>query len=293
MTEIVVGVDGSDHSLNAVVWAAAEAHRRRLSLRIVYAMPAWLYEMKHGHSGDEISNWLYDLDSDIVGHAVKAARQAAPEAPAAGELIPGGAAAALVDASGSAAMMVLGSRGRGGFSGLLIGSVALQVVSHARCPVVVVRAPESVTYGEIVVGVDGADDSQPALGFAFEEASRRGARLRAVHAWTRPTPDVPGDMLPLIYDVDDTGEGQRRLLSECLAGWTGKYPDVQVVEDVVRSRPVRALTGASAGADLLVVGSRGRGGFGGLLLGSVGHALLHRAECPLAVVPGPAGQRDT
>lgn len=285
MPEIIVGVDGSEHSLTAVSWAAATARCHGLPLRVVYAIPTWLYDLKHEDAGDEISDWLYDLDEDVVERAVAAARRVDPRLRVTAALVPGGAAGALIEVSKRAEMIVLAGRGRGEAAGLLLGSVTLQAVSHAACPVVVVRAPETEPHREIVVGVDGLADSQPALAFGFEEASRRGARLRAVHAWTRPAPDTLGDMLPLVYDLDVTGEGERRLLSEAIAGWADKYPDVQVVADVVRTRPVRALVGASAHADLLVVGSRGRGGFAGLLLGSVSHALLHRSECPLVVVP--------
>jgi nucleotide-binding universal stress UspA family protein len=285
MNEIIVGADGSQHSLLAVVWAAEEAARRGLPLRIVYAIPAWLWRAREHRPADRVAERLYDSDRDIIDRAVGRARSTAPGVGVSGELVPGGAAEALLHAAAQAAMVVVASHGSGEATGLSLGSVALQVAAHATCPVVVAGLVDPAARPEVVVGVDGSAGCQAAIGFAFEEASWRKARVHAVHTWTHPVSTEPGDMLPLIYDKESVAADERRLLAESLAGWQEKYPQVGLIKEVGRSRPVPALSRASAGAALLVVGSRGRGGFTGLLLGSVSHAMLHHAQCPVAITP--------
>ncbi len=179
----------------------------------------------------------------------------------------------------------MGGRGLGELTCLLVGSVSRKVVAHAPCPVAVIRSPRPGVRREIVVGVDGSANSAAAIGFAFEEAKLRQARLHAVLAWTYAMPVGPGTMMPLVYDPNRVLQDEEELLTESLAMWCEKYPDVEVVADAVESRPVSALSEAAERADLLVVGTRGRGGFAGLLLGSVGHAVLHHTECPVIVVP--------
>jgi nucleotide-binding universal stress UspA family protein len=170
-------------------------------------------------------------------------------------------------------------------AGLLLGSTALQVVAHAPVPTMVVRRLEPAVRREIAVGVDGSAAGEAAVAFAFEEAGLRKARLRAIHVWSDPDLAGAGELMPLVYDPQIVAEDQIRRLGESLAVWREKYPEIQLVSEVVHGRPVRILAGASTRADLLVVGSRGRGGFAGLVLGSVSHGLLHHAHCPLAVVP--------
>ncbi|MEU9020374.1 universal stress protein [Actinomadura sp. NPDC048394] len=287
MNGIVVGVDGSKQSLRAVDWAAAEAVRRGAPLRILYVITPWLFDVPVDPRAGAMRAWLLHGGEDIVGYAVDRAAERAPGVEVSGEQIGGQAAETLVDRAGDALMLVVGSSGRGGVGGLLLGSVAFQVASHARCPAVVVRDAPSDGFGEVALGVDGSPASAGAVGFAFQEASVRGARLHAVLAWPHPISTGPGDMQPLVYDPEMVAKGEERVLSECLSGWRAKFPDVDVVPEVVHGRAAPALARASAHADLLVVGSRGRGGFTGLLLGSVGHAMLHRARCPVAVVaPG-------
>jgi nucleotide-binding universal stress UspA family protein len=285
MHRIVVGADGSEHSLRAVEWAAEEATRRVASLRIVYAIAPWLFDTPVDKRVAAVREWLRASGQEIIDRALDRARARAPGVPASAEMAPGGPARALIGAAQDADMVVIGGHGAGGLTGLLLGSVALQVVTHAPCTAVVVRSLEPEVNREIVVGVDGSPTCAAAIGFAFEEAALRMARLRAVLAWTHPASAGPGDMQPLVYDVEVVSGDEERLLVECLAGWRQKFPDVEVVHDVVQARPTRALAGTSAGADLLVVGARGRGGFAGLILGSVSHAMLHRAHCPVAVVP--------
>jgi nucleotide-binding universal stress UspA family protein len=182
-----------------------------------------------------------------------------------------------------AVLLVLGNRGLGGFAGLLLGSAAVQVSAHADCPVLVVRG-EPRADGPVVVGVDGSELSDLAVGFAVEEAARRGTALVAVHAWLHPVPLGPGDVLPLVYDLDALAAEEERVLAEAVAGYAERYPEVPIRQQLVRGNPSRVLVDASAEAQLVVVGARGRGGLAGMLLGSVSHAVLHHARCPLAIV---------
>ena len=229
----------------------------------------------------------------VLGHLATAAadaRQVAPELDIEQVEVTGYPAPVLLGESAHAEIVVLGDRGLGGFTGLLIGSVSVEVTAHASCPVIVVRGPEpdrTVPRPEpVVVGVDGSPTSEAATAFAFEAASLRGVPLVAVHVWRDVLVDAT--MAPLLdWDVIDSDE--REVLAERLAGWSEKYPDVPVRRLVARDRPARTLVEESGRAQLVVVGSRGRGGFHGLLLGSVSQALLHHAHCPVAVVRSPRG----
>jgi nucleotide-binding universal stress UspA family protein len=285
MNEIVTGVDGSPHSLHAVRWAAAEAERRGASLRIVYALAPWLFETNVEPRVREVRDWLRDSGQGVIDEAGAVARDRAPGVEVSAQMVPGGPSRALIEAAKDAAVLVVGGHGTGTLTGLLLGSVALQVATHAPCPTVVVRFGEPPVERGVVVGVDGSDDSRAAIDFAFEEAALRKARLRAIIAWTHPASAAPGDMQPLVFDPEIVTAEEERILAESLAGRREKFPDVDVVHDVVRGRPTHVLAEASAKAALLVVGTRGRGGFQGLVLGSVSHALLHHAQCAIAIVP--------
>jgi nucleotide-binding universal stress UspA family protein len=288
MNTIVVGADGSRHSLRAVEWAADEAALRGSSLRIVHAVAPWLQDKNVDPRLLVVRDWLLAGGEECLGTAVEAARARAPGLDVGGEMVPGGASRILLDQARTASLIVLGSHGVGTVAGLLLGSTALQVVTHTAVPAVVVRHYEPVSLREIAVGVDGPPIGEPALALAFEEASLRGARLRAVHVWSDPGSIGPAGTTPLVYDSEKVAAEHTHRLNDALAVWREKYPDVEVVTEVVHGRPVRILAGVSARVDLLMVGTRGRGGFAGLVLGSVSHGLLHHAHCPLAVVPSAA-----
>jgi nucleotide-binding universal stress UspA family protein len=179
---------------------------------------------------------------------------------------------------------VLGSRGLGGFSGLVIGSTAVAVAGHAHAPVVVIRADEPPADGPVVVGVDGTPVGEAAIAFAFAQASARGVDLVAVHAWTDLVVEAAYVGGAAALDFAPLEEQAAETLAERLAGWQEKYPDVHVVREVVRERAARALLRNSEHAQLVVVGTRGRGGFRGLVLGSTSQHLLQHARCPVAVV---------
>jgi len=187
--------------------------------------------------------------------------------------------------SQGAQLLVLGDRGYGAISGLLLGSVAAAMAAHAGCPVVLVRTEEGKPVEDrtrpVVVGVDGSPLSEAALAFAYEQASVRGVPLIAVHTWW----DLIADpKIAPIVDWDAMEADAKVVLAERLAGWAEKYPDVRVHRMVTHERPAHALVTESRRAQLVVVGSRGRGGATGLMLGSVSHKVLHRSHCSVAVL---------
>ena len=176
---------------------------------------------------------------------------------------------------------MIGHRGLGGFAELLLGSVGTALTGHASCPVVVVRGADPRSDGPVVVGVDGSPQSDVALAFAVEAAVARRVALRPVHAWM-------DNVVPYIVSKPVDWEGvaaqEKELLTEHLAGWREKYPDLVVEPVLTHDRPVHALLHNAGDAQLVVVGSRGRGGVAGMTLGSVSQALLHHAGCAVAVV---------
>lgn len=282
---VVVGVDGSPSSHRAIELAVGQARRRHAPLHVVHGF-IWPFLPSVPMAAPPVSpaqDELRRAAEQIVADAVARARALAADLDVSGEVITGTASAVLIEASRPASMVVVGDRGLGGFTGMLVGSVALQVVSHAASPVLVARGRPSPT-GPVLLGTDGCAESEPAVGFAFEEAAFRGAPLLALHAWRHPLSAEAGDTLPLVYDVDDIAAEEERVVSEALAGWCERYPEVEVRQDLVRGRTAHALLQASERCQLAVVGARGRGGFAGLLLGSVSQALVHHAACPVAIV---------
>lgn len=283
---VAVGYDGSADSRVAVDFAVAEAETRRRPLLILHAanipmatMPpeATLPWGEGGSARGVLQNMLADLASEIA--------DVAPHVPVSTELIMGSSIGrCLVEKSRDCHLMVVGSRGRGGFAGLLLGSTSSQLASHAHCPVIVTRHNAATVDGSIVVGVDGSAVSSSAIEFAFEEASLRKVPLIAVHAWQHPISGGAGDMVPLVYEHEQLAEIERRVLTDALAGWQEKYPDVAVTPLSVNGRTRQMLLDQAEEAALLVVGSRGRGGFTGMLLGSTSQAVLHHATVPVAVV---------
>lgn len=292
---VVVGVDGSLSALNAVRWGAAEASRRDRPLRLVTAVD-FSSTVAFGGGFGPPQDFFDQMEIDgrrwLIA-AEKAALQAHPDLTVARCLRSRTTATqSLVEESEHAQLMVLGSRGLGGFAGMLVGSTAVELVARGRCPVVVVRGAEPdgeiPTTGPVVVGVDGSQASEAATALAFEEASMRCADLVAVHTWVEFFSDsayAHGSQLGMDWKaIEDTEAGQ---LAERLAGWQEKYPDVTVRRIVTRDRPVRCLLEHAADAQLLVVGSRGHGQVSGMLLGSTSRALIYHAPCPLLVArPG-------
>lgn len=288
---ITVGVDGSTGAAAAVRWAAKIASRRHLELRIVHGLQVAGLYYGGGLSGIGAET-LFDAILADGQRAVADARTAAlsvdNELVITSEVPNDPPVPRLIDESRHARMLVVGATGSGGFTGMLVGGTAASVVAHAHCPVAVVRGRHGSTAvpdsGPVAVGVDGSPNSEQALAIAFEEASLRAAPLVAVHAWTDLTYEDTRGTARIPVDPAALAEEEERLLGQRLAGWGEKYPDVEVRREVVRDRPRHALLNASAEAQLVVVGSRGRGGFTGMLLGSTSQALVQHAECPVLVV---------
>lgn len=275
---VIVGTDGSPASHAAVTWAADEALREGRPLRIVHVQEPWTLGLPD--IPPPMADEARSVESrEILGEAAAVAAEGRPELAVETENIQGETVRALRLIAEQGGELVLGSRGRGRFAELLLGSTTLRVAGHAVRPVVVVRGAPASRRGEVVVGVAFDHDPTGPLTYAFEAARRRGARLRALHAW----------------DVTDTFAHQAKedpsfvdpldRLTEMMELWRGRYQDVKVAEEVVNDHPASTLTDASAGADLLVVGTHGRSTLGSLLLGSVGHAVLHHSRCPVVIVP--------
>ncbi|GAA2987368.1 universal stress protein [Streptosporangium longisporum] len=275
---IIVGVDGSPPSLHALTWAAQEATLRKAPLRIAHAALRWAYDVPlapqpaHWGPAEEAAR------NELLHHAAEQAHSDAPTLKITTEILDGNPAEAITTAATTAQLIVVGHRGLGGFTGLLLGSVSTNLAAHSPCPVVIVNPPHTTPDTEIAVGVTGRTDQDPTLEFAFNEATLRQRPLRAIHAWTHPATRAPGDMQPLLYDVEGIGDEEARLLAESLAGWRDRFPDVTLIEHVVHEHPAKALINASATAELVVAGTSGP------LLGPTVRALLHHTQAPVAVV---------
>jgi len=285
---IVAGVDGSDSALDAVRMAALEALWRDRPLRIVHAFlwPEMRIPLGPSSEGPPDGGLRHDAER-ILAQAQAVAHDTAPSVKMTAELITGSAVPVLLRAAQDADLVALGDRGLGGFTGLLVGSVAVQLAAHSPVPVLVAKNYRG-SLGSVVVGVDGSPHSITALAHAFEEADFRHSPLVAVHTWTGPASTAPGDMLPLVYDLDAVQREEELVLGEALAGFGEQFPDVSVQERVLQGGAAHTLITLSSEAQLVVVGTRGRGGFVGLMLGSVSHQVLHHTHCPVLIIPRKA-----
>ncbi|MFB9628977.1 universal stress protein [Nonomuraea helvata] len=280
---IVVGVDGSAPSLLAASWAGREAAIRGAPLRIVHAAVRWTHSVPLVPQPPAWGAGAEAAAREMLRQAAVHAQAGRPHLAVTTEIVEGGAPEELVNAAEGAQLVVVGNRGRGGWAELLLGSVSRHVATRAPCPVAVIRQPHTGDRGEIVVGLTGRPGQEPLLDFAFREAALRSAALRAVHAWVDPTPREPGDMQPLVYDVEAVGEEEALLLAEAIAGWREKYPDVTLTQHVVHEHPAKALIDASTDTDLVVIGAH-RGARALLGLGGTAHAVLHHSRAPVIVV---------
>ncbi|MEP7034439.1 MAG: universal stress protein [Dermatophilaceae bacterium] len=286
---IVVGVDGSPTSDLALTWAVDEAARRGRPLHIIHAF-SYGYPMTNFGLGYAI-NGLRPLADQVRKDAVFHARRAAPDLAVTWGEPACRPAPALLEASEGADTVVLGARGMSAARGVFIGSVSVQVAAHARCPVVIVHdTPTQMdAIAPVVVGVDGSEVSGSAIAYAYEQASSRGVGLTVVHAWWLDNIEDAAAAAIWAVNWQRFAKEEQALVAESLTGWQEKYPEVAVRRHSVRGLPVEALIRQSESASLVVVGTRGRGGFGGLLLGSVSQGVMHRAKCPVAIVHGEKG----
>ncbi|WP_227999566.1 universal stress protein [Nocardia australiensis] len=282
--QIIAAVDGSASSYQAVAWAAVDAALHHCRLRIVtsVAIPDFGPDRTLAESDIE---WLRRNGERILAEATLVAHQAAlgEELELATEVMFVSIIPTLILRSARARMLVVGTSGVGAFQRGLLGSVGTALTHHAHCPVAVIHensALDPVSVGKpVLVGVDGSENSVPAIELAFEEASRREVGLTALHTWS----DASGIDLPH-SGWEAARESEQTRLAEHMAGYRDRYPDVPVLRILKLDKPVRALLDASANAQLLVVGSHGRGGFASMMLGSTSKALLHTVECPMIVV---------
>nr|WSY51053.1 universal stress protein [Streptomyces sp. NBC_00886] len=296
LASVMAGVDGSAESLAGAEWAAREALRRGLPLRLVHAWD------RHPRPAEEESESAVQrhLARRALRQAQDRVRAVCPEVRLHNELVEGPATAALLKAAEEAELLVLGSRGLSGVTGFLVGSVAQGVVARATRPVVLVRAGEEAAdeqlpaegtsagrrtgYRDVVLAVDLDAPADALIEFAFEAARLRGARLRVVHAWQTPTLGLGPGEIDLLNDPHRAEEWQN-LLTGALRLWRDKYPYVEVVATVTKDRPQTALIRAASGAGLLVVGHRIAERPLGRRTGPVTHAAVHHVDCPVAVVP--------
>jgi nucleotide-binding universal stress UspA family protein len=282
---IVVGVDGSDSSLQATRWAAAEAARRHAPLRLVHGF-LW---PTHGHlrsidRDTEMPVSTLEQTQAEMDSAKAIAKEVEHDLDVVTSIQSRGPVETIVTESERAQLVVLGSRGYGGFRALLAGSTALGVAAAAHCPVAVVRGGVPDPTAAVVVGVDGTPVSEAALAFAFDEAALRGVPLVAVHAWSDFPVDGAFDFGGFAVDLEAVKTEEAEILAERLAGWSSKYPDVVQHRVIARDGAARALLEQSEHAQLVIVGTRGQGAMRRLMLGSTSHALLHHAPCPVVVV---------
>ncbi|GAA2740768.1 universal stress protein [Kitasatospora cinereorecta] len=276
---IVFGVDALEPEPMALAWAADEADRRGLPLRLLHAVPPVIHELR-GYEEDRYHKTVRERGDAALDEAGKLVRTRHPDLELATVLADDNPTQVLCRESAHAELVVLGSRRMNRLEELLSAfSVTVPVSAQAHCPVVVVREPEHITQDPpyVVVGVDGSESSAAAVDVAFDLAARRGAALRAVWVWQ--------SQLIAHFDEEGAVRTLRRLLAETTAGRSMSFPDLDLTHEVIHGHPVEELAKASEHALAVVVGRRGGGGFTGMRLGSVPHGLLHRAHCPVVTVP--------
>jgi nucleotide-binding universal stress UspA family protein len=282
---IVAGVDGSAPSNAAVCWAARDAAIRNVPLTLVHMYSSYVPTFPQIPLPAGVALWQEEDGRQVLEQAVKIAEDAvkgAQKIAITSELKCSPPVPTLVELSEEAEMIVVGSNGRGAVGRVLLGSVSSGVVRHAKCPVAVIRDEDPLMphpqQAPVLLGIDGSPASELATAVAFDEASRRGVDLQALHAWS----DVQVLELPG-FDWAMVKAEAERSLAERLAGWQERYPDVTVHRLLVCDRPARQLIEKSESAQLVVVGSHGRGGITRTLLGSVSNAVVHSVRMPVIV----------
>lgn len=275
---VVAGVDGSEESMRAAEWAAREAQRHQVPLRLVSAaaMPP---RMRAPDTAQQtVADELCAESARALSEAAARSAGVSSRLPIEASLLIGPPALAVTDSGAGALMLVLAARGSGGFPAMLLGSVGRYAAMNAPCPVVVVREEGCAAQREVVVGVRDLENTAATLAFAFEEADVRGATLVVVHSWNGLPAATwhPADPAQLAAAADSD-------LAEALRSWRDKYPAVPVRQDVVHDHPARVLASYSSRADLVVIGRHSGGA--GPAVGGIQHAMLSHARGPVAIVP--------
>jgi nucleotide-binding universal stress UspA family protein len=283
--QVIVGTDGSDVSLRAVDWAAREAALHERPLRIVSVPPLPPRMSWYQDSGPaSVADVVHERSEQAVAGAAARVTAAEPGLAVTTAVLRGAPSTVLAEDADGAAMLVVGSRGGGGFAALVLGSVGRDVAFTAGSPVVVVRGDAMAGNDQIVLGVhDGDQDA--AFSFAFEEARRRQARLQVVYPWQI---FLPGRGKEASDDARRGTPEAARWLTGLIAPWRDRYPAVEVAEDSVHASPSKILVGASARADLVILGRDGGPDSGNAGAAALVHAMLNHAHCPVAIIPEPA-----
>ncbi|MER5435243.1 universal stress protein [Streptomyces sp. NPDC002588] len=284
---LVTGVDGSDASLTAVDWAADEAARHGIPLRLVHASRWERYE-RAVPSTTLSRPSARVLVENLVASAAQRAERRDPDVKVTTDIVPDDAVDVLLREGDDAFALVTGARGHGELKGMLLGSVGLAVAARAHCPVIVVRGDKAGLAGShdrILLGAGEPVTGAEAVRFAFREAEARGCTLDVVRAWRCPTHERAGDPALAPEPVRRHEERASALLDALLRDAMADHPGVRVRRVTVEGPAHSVLVRRSAAADLVIVGARRRHGHLGLQLGRVSHTLLHHADCPVAVVP--------
>lgn len=286
MSAILVGVDGSEASTNAVHWAAAAAQLEGQELKLVGVYNASTSDYAPGLIiPQDVIDAIRQDATDAVHKAAGIAQEVAPEVSVHASIVDGDAARVLLELGKDQAAIVLGTRGLGSIKGLFLGSVSTTVAAHSRGRVVVVCGPSS-SDAPVVVGIDDTPVSDSAVAEAFRQAALRKTKLIAVHTWSPLDADALHGYGIDSEEIERMSADAVAAVAERLAGYGQEYPDVEVVREVLPDEPAKAVLDAAEKhqAGLVVVGSRGRGGFTGLLLGSTSQKILHQAHLPVMVV---------
>lgn len=285
---VIVGVDGSQAATVALDWAARTARLEERALTVIGAFDPLQssYNPSFVMPRDVVDALNVEV-SALVHSAVATARGIAEDIEVEGRIISGSASAALIAASADASMTAVGTRGLPGVRGLFLGSVSINVAAHAPSPVAVVAGPAGP--GPVVAGIDGSPLTEQILEAAYRQAALRNRDLVLVHSWTDLSNEVIRD-----YDIDadrlfQAADDAHALITKWVNHFGTSYPGVRVERVIAADGAAHRILETASDAELIVMGSRGRGGFAGLLLGSTSQAVLHQATCPVLIVKGPVG----
>jgi nucleotide-binding universal stress UspA family protein len=280
---IIVGVDDSPSSHSALSWAVDEAASRQSPLQVVYAWRSMYRTWPGSPRVVDLAAASRAYGEERLASLVDGVHASDPQTSVTGQVLEGRPSAILLEAAfaAQAQLLVIGARGVGGFDGLLLGSVGLHVVTNAPCSVVVVRAARRPD-GPIVVGIDGSSESPAVLSAAFDEASARKTRLDVIHVLYvhSEAEGVPDRDAALAAAKSEANASMEQLVADA----AHQHRDVKVRTDLPAGYPAEILINASADASLLVMGSHGGGGFADMGLGSVAHAVVHHARCPVMLL---------